>query len=230
MSALGSRVLPADPASPEILGAVASHLEGAGLLVYPTETVYGIGGAPTIPVVARIRELKEREEGRPFLLLIPDGGECGLSWSAAARALAEAFWPGPLTLILRDAAGRFPPGIRSEVGGVGVRVSPHPFLRALAGVWTRPLVSTSVNAPGGPPAQTAEEAADWLSDRGAGEDTLLLMDEVGDDSVSVPSTVLDCLGEVPVLLREGAVGLDALRRVVPAIDRSPSGAPRRSRE
>jgi L-threonylcarbamoyladenylate synthase len=210
------RRLPADPDDRAILQAVAAHLEGGGLLVYPTETIYGIGGAPTVAVVERIRELKERAGDRPFLLLIPDEEAVTLSWSPAARALAAAVWPGPLTLILRDEAGRFPPGIRSDVGGVGVRVSPHPFLRALSRVWTRPLVSTSVNAPGGAPARTAEEATAWLRGHGVREEALLLYD-LENGSRALPSSVVDCLEEVPVLLREGAVGLGALRRIAPGI-------------
>ena len=80
---------------------IAPHLRAGKLLAYPTETVYGLGSAPTVPGLAALSRIKGRPEGKPFLLLISSrrmAEEWGLVFNASASVLAEAFWPGALTL------------------------------------------------------------------------------------------------------------------------------------
>ena len=91
------------------------HLARGGLLAYPTETVYGLGSDPTVPALEALARLKGRAPDKPFLLLVSSRAmveEWGLVLSTAARALAAAFWPGPLTLVLRGGEGKLPDQLR----------------------------------------------------------------------------------------------------------------------
>lgn len=193
---------------------VVAHLEDGGLVAYPTETVYGFGAAPDPAGVAAVARLKEREPRKPFIVLLPhaDGAE-ELAWTPEARELARLFWPGALTLVLGDPRGRFPPGIRSAEGTVAVRVSPHPVARALLEAWGRPLISTSVNAPGQGAAHSGEEAL--AVSRTLGADQRLLVLDAGTLPPSEPSTVVDCTAGEPRVLRHGSVPLERLRCALP---------------
>jgi len=199
------------------LSVVAAHLAAGLPVAYPTETVYGLGGAVTPAAVRRVQQLKGRDAGRPLLILVDHAGAVPeLRWTEAARALAVAFWPGALTLVLEDAAGIFPEGVRSrETGGVGVRVSPHPVVRRLLEVYGAPITSTSLNVSGAPPARSGTEAAGELAQLG-GSDVLLL--DAGTLPESAPSTVVDCTGDIPKVLRKGSVPVSRLRCVIPEID------------
>ena len=103
---------------------VAEHLRTEGLLAYPTETVYGLGSRAVQQDVAALASLKGRPPGKPFLLLISDRAMAeaqGLAFNASADALARAFWPGPLTLVLPGGSGRLPDLLRGPEGGIAVR-------------------------------------------------------------------------------------------------------------
>src|SRR6185369_10886776 len=95
---------------------IVAHLEHDGLIAYPTETVYGFGCLLRDPALAALAQLKSREAGKPFLILVLDeSGLSGLEWTPSARKLAAAFWPGPLTLVL-NVHGDFPAHILAENG------------------------------------------------------------------------------------------------------------------
>lgn len=195
---------------------VVAHLESGGLIAYPTETVYGLGGSIQEGAVARVRAMKARERGKPLIALVPSvEAVSDLRWTDGARELARVFWPGPLTLVLEDPLGIFPPGVRDEdTHAVGVRVSPHPFVARLVERFGAPLTSTSLNAAGEPPAQSGSAAAEVVR-RLEAPDVLVL--DGGTLSPSMPSSVVDCTGPEPVVLREGAVPTNRLRCVVPGI-------------
>ena len=123
------------------------------------------------------------------------------------------FWPGALTLVLQDERGLFPPGVRSPRGTVAIRQSPHPLARALVETLTEPIVSTSANPPGMPPALSAQEA--WEAARGLGAGGDLLVLDAGTLDPSQPSTIVDCVGPEPVLLRSGSIPLTRIRCVLP---------------
>src|ERR687890_907953 len=134
---------------------VSRHLHAGKLLAYPTETVYGLGSAPTEPAVAALARLKGRPQGKPFLLLISGrrmAESWGLVFSPSATALSDAFWPGPLTLVLRGGEGRLPDQLRGREGGIAVRHTSHAGVARLISALGRPLTSTSANRPGLPPA------------------------------------------------------------------------------
>jgi L-threonylcarbamoyladenylate synthase len=195
---------------------ILEHLAAGGLIAYPTETVYGLGGALRADAVARVRELKGREGGKPLLVLVPSADSVsGLRWTPSARDLARIFWPGPLTLVLEDPLGIFPAGVRDEdTHAVGVRVSPHPVVARLVSGLGGPLTSTSLNVPGESPAASGGEASKVVTSLHA-PDVLVL--DWGTLAPSLPSSVVDCTGDEPVVIREGAVPTSRLRCAVPAI-------------
>ncbi len=198
------------------LGPVAEHLREGGLVAYPTETLYGFGGLCTEGAVGRLYALKHREPEQPFIVLIRQEDDApGLSWTRSARELASIFWPGALTLVLPDPDGTFPAGVRSSSGAVAVRVSPHPVVCRLLDAVGAPITSTSANAPGGPPALSGTEALGVARTLGAGEEMWVL--DQGTLPPSGPSTVVDCTGTEPVVVREGTVPIGRLRCVLPEI-------------
>jgi L-threonylcarbamoyladenylate synthase len=200
---------------------VRSHLEHAKVLAYPTETVYGLGSAPTVAGVDALARLKGRPEGKPFLLLVsgPEMAEqWGLVFPPPAKLLADRFWPGPLTLVLPGGEGRLPERLRGgaegtpERGGIAVRHTSHSLIRRLIEGLGFPITSTSANRPGGPAAPGPERiASDFAEAVALGE--LLILDGGVLGNVP-PSTLVDCTGPVLRLLREGAVTRDELRRAV----------------
>ncbi len=185
--------------------AVALLLEG-GVIAYPTETFYGLGClAEADAAVERIFRIKGREGDKPLPLIVADQEAAyevagtGDPGSAALYAdLARAFWPGPLTLLL-EAKRFFPPGIAPQAK-IALRVSAHPVARALARGLERPLVATSANRSGRPPAVLAAQVAEGLA-RDL-PDLILRQDPCpGGES----STILDLTAVPPRILRAGAV-------------------------
>ncbi|HTR19558.1 MAG TPA: L-threonylcarbamoyladenylate synthase [Gemmatimonadales bacterium] len=192
---------------------VLAHLEGGRLLAYPTETVYGLGSRARDPDVRALAALKGRAAGKPFLLLIT-GREMaeahGLAFNESAQALARAFWPGPLTLVLPGGSGRLPDLLRGPEGGIAVRWTSHRQIARLVAAMGEPLTSTSANLPGGMPAPGAEAIVRDFTTAVQGG-TLLVLDG-GVLGNRPPSTVVDCTGLEARLVRPGAISVAALRR------------------
>jgi L-threonylcarbamoyladenylate synthase len=157
---------------------VRPHLAANRLLGYPTETVYGLGGAPSEVALDALSRLKGRAPGKPFLLLVSSRAMAeawGLVFTAAAKALADAFWPGPLTLVLAGGEGRLPDALRGREGGIAVRHTSHRGIARLVEACALPLTSTSANRPGGPPAPGADRLIElFRAEVDAGE--LLVLD------------------------------------------------------
>jgi L-threonylcarbamoyladenylate synthase len=190
-----------------------THLRGRGLLAYPTETVYGFGSRARAAEVAALAELKGRRGDKPFLLLVSgrDMAEAqGLAFSPAADALARAFWPGPLTLVLPG--GKLPSQLRGPEGGYAVRWTSHRGIARLVAALGEPLTSTSANLPGSAPAPGAAAIVRDFSDA-VTRGTLLVLDG-GVLGNRPPSTVVDCTQPTPRMVREGALTTSALRRAV----------------
>jgi L-threonylcarbamoyladenylate synthase len=194
------------------LDTIVSHLRAGGLLAYPTETVYGLGSRARVPEVRELAQLKGRAAGKPFLLLVSSRemveGQ-GLAMNDSARALARAFWPGPLTLVLPGGSGRLPDLLRGPEGGIAVRWTSHPHIARLVERLAEPLTSTSANLPGVAPAPGADAIVrDFAAAVAAGR--LLVLDG-GVLGNRPPSTVVDCTGPQPRLIRPGAVSVGELR-------------------
>ena len=206
------------------LDSVLEHVSGGGLLAYPTETVYGFGGVLTRSVIEGLVALKRRDRAKPMLLLVPDREAVSdLTWTPEAIELAEVFWPGSVTLVLSDPGARYPDGVRGPAGNVAIRVSPHLLVRELVRRLGGPILSTSANRSGEPPALDAQSALGAAVAAGAGEELWVL--DGGDLDPSRPSTIIDCSGPVPVVLRQGAVPLGQVRCVLPGIRADGMGNP-----
>lgn len=195
-----------------------AQLEARRVLAYPTETVYGFGGAIDRDSVANLIRLKRRQPGKPFLLLI-NGSEMiaklDLKFPAYASRLAARHWPGPLTLVLAGAQGRVPEQLRGPEGGIAVRWTSHPAIQRLIRAHGDPITSTSANRPGVPPAMTADEILAQWPDAVARGDLRVL--DGGRLTPSDPSTVVDCTGRHPRVIRPGAIPARVLRESVPSL-------------
>lgn len=205
--------------APEIEAALTrtiEHLRLGGLLAYPTETVYGFGGAPELDAVERLVRLKKRPAGKPFLLLIAASDmldQLGLRLPPAAARLAARHWPGPLTLVLPGGDRRVPPRLRGPEGGVAVRWTSHSGLQRLIRAYGSAITSTSANRPRRPPAASAGEIlADWPTEIQLG--TVRVLDG-GTLAPSEPSTVVDCTARRLRVIRPGAVDAATLRESAP---------------
>ena len=192
------------------------HLENRGVLGYPTETVYGFGGAVDHDAVDVLVKLKGRPAGKPFLILISSSDmvtRLDLRFTGDAARLAARHWPGPLTLVLPGGERRVPDRLRGPEGGVAVRWTSHQGMAHFIQRYGRPVTSTSANRPGSPAAVAASEiVAQWGDAMARG--TLRVLDG-GRLSSSPPSTVVDCTGTRPRVIRPGAIAAATLRESVP---------------
>lgn len=196
---------------PEDLAEAVAFLRNGGVVAFPTDTFYGLAVDPTSAVaVQRLFELK----GRPSSSAIPFVASsraqvdtwCGLRGESIA--LADAFWPGPLSLVC-DAPTTVVPDVHAGLGTVAVRVPAHPVARALAEAWGSPLPATSANRSGEPPASRADELAN-LDSR-----YLFVVDD-GASAGGAPSTIVDARARPVTLIRAGAIAWD---RVLDSIQR-----------
>lgn len=187
----------------------ADILPDGGVIGYPTETVYGLGcDCFHSEAVKRIREIKRRTADKPFLVLLPNT-ESLLTISGtipeSLEALAEHFWPGPLTLLVPH-RNQFPESLTLGQPRIGVRVSSDPFCAALTQSAAHPVVSTSANPAGKPSAQSAPEVIRYFGDR------IDLILDGGERTVCAPSTILDVSFEKPRLIREGAIPIKTIEK------------------
>jgi L-threonylcarbamoyladenylate synthase len=198
-----------------ITGTLA-HLAERRVLAYPTETVYGFGGATDEESVEALVELKSRPPAKPFLILVASSemvSRLDLRLTGYAAHLAARHWPGPLTLVLPGGQRRLPDRLRGPEGGIAVRWTSHPALARLLLAYGEPLTSTSANRPGVPPAMSAAEVErDWAHAIARGVIRVL---DGGRLTPSAPSTVVDCMGRRPRVIRPGAISSAILRESVP---------------
>ncbi|HCV42386.1 MAG TPA: threonylcarbamoyl-AMP synthase [Bacteroidetes bacterium] len=207
-----SEIMAVDLANPEesVLRHAAEVVLRGGLIVYPTETLYGIGADATNPsAIGKVHEAKERTERKPILMIV-DSVEMMSPYveqvSLNARILMEKLWPGPLTLVLK-ASAKVPVELTQGSGTIGIRMpSSRLCLRLLAQIG-RPLTSTSANRAGDNPGRLISEIHKQLS----GIDLFL---DAGALPESQPSTVVDVSGRVPRVLRSGAVTSGQLDRIL----------------
>ncbi len=193
------------------------------LLAFPTETVWGLGArAVSSAAVGRLQDFKGRAANQPISVLV-DAPErldsLGFGLDALSRAVVDAFWPGPLTVVLAGSAqSPFAEGIGGAEGAVGFRCSDHPRCRELVeAAFERdvgPITATSFNRTGAPPVQTRAEAVSLAASDGKAN--VRCLDPGPHDALAEsPSTVIDLSVRPARVLRWGAIGASALEAVVP---------------
>ena len=203
-----ARLLPDDAAG---RAAAVSALRAGQIVAMPTDTVYGVGVALDAPDgLPRLFAAKDRPLDKAIVLLVADleqAATVGI-FSPAARVLAERFWPGGLTLVLPQRPGSgLPAVLTGGAATIGVRVPDHDCPRALARE-LGPLPVTSANLSGEPAATDAAEVAAQLGER------IDLILDGGPARGGTPSTVVDCSGAEPRILREGAISNQAIEAVI----------------
>jgi L-threonylcarbamoyladenylate synthase len=180
-----------------------------GLVVYPTETVYGLGCDPfNVMAVKRVFRLKgERRKPLPILASSSHHVERIATLSREAEKIANCFWPGPLTLVLPKKLV-LPEVVTCNLDSVGVRIPKHDVALRLIGLSNGILVGTSANKTGEKPPWTAQEAAEQL-----GKEPNLILDS-GPVTLGVPSTVVDLTSKKPKILREGPISFKEILGVL----------------
>jgi L-threonylcarbamoyladenylate synthase len=207
-------------ASHDKIAEAVARLRSGGLVAFPTETVYGLGAAAREPLaVRRIYAAKGRPAGHPLIVHL---GRAEQAWTwgqttKEAELLAQAFWPGPLTLIVRRA-----PWVPDEVTGgrqtIGLRVPAHPVAHALLEAFGDGIAAPSANRFGHISPTTAAHVRAEL-----GEDVMVL--DGGPCAVGIESTIVDLSGDQPALLRLGGTAESEISSLVGPLGRSQTVAP-----
>jgi L-threonylcarbamoyladenylate synthase len=206
--------MPIVPATPDAIRRAAQALARGEIVAFPTETVYGLAAnALDARAVAKVFAAKERPRFNPLIVHVQglaEAGEYGLV-NEAARKLAGAFWPGPLTLVMKR---RSTSGIADLVSAgldtLALRAPAHPVAQALLAKAQLPLAGPSANRSGRISPTAAAHVEAELDDRAA-----MILDG-GPCPVGIESTVVTVAGEEPALLRPGAVPREAIERVLGA--------------
>ncbi len=203
----------------EYLGADDASLSRAVILLrtgfcvaFPTETVYGLGADASNPeAVARIYAAKDRPSFNPLISHLPniDAALAQGSFNDDALALAEAFWPGPLTLVVPAHAGTTVCDLaRAGLNSVGLRVPDHPVTKAILDMADVPIAAPSANSSGRISATSANHVLSDLSGR------IAAVVDGGETPVGVESTIIDCTGENPRILRPGGIPREDIEAVL----------------
>ena len=203
-----TQTIAADASAPRI---AAETLARGGLVAFPTETVYGLGAdATAADAVARLYEAKGRPAFNPLIAHVADlAAACAIAvFDPRSLALAEAFWPGPLTLVLPKAPGCAVAELATAgLDTVAVRVPAHPAAQALLRAFGKPVVAPSANLSGHVSPTTAAHVLSDLDGR------IDLIVDGGAVSVGVESTIVGCL-DTPMMLRPGGVPREAIERIL----------------
>jgi L-threonylcarbamoyladenylate synthase len=198
--------------APEGLAEAAQTLAAGGLVAFPTETVYGLGADATNgEAVARIYAAKGRPSFNPLIAHLPDlaAAEREGIFNAQARALAQAFWPGPLTLVVPVAPTSAVSTLaRAGLDSVGLRVPAHPVALALLKAVGKPVAAPSAKRSGRVSPTCAAHVAGDLEGR---VEAIL---DGGETQVGVESTIVACLDDAPRILRPGGVTRQAIEAVL----------------
>jgi L-threonylcarbamoyladenylate synthase len=189
----------------ENINQAAEVIKSGGIVAFPTETVYGLGAnALDEKAVARIFEKKGRPQDNPLIVHVDSTISAReiAEWGDKAEALAEKFWPGPLSIVLRNTA--IPRAVTAGLDTVAVRMPDSNAALSLISASGVPIAAPSANRSGSPSPTCAEHV-----ERDLGEDVMILDD--GECVIGVESTVVDLTQEIPVVLRPGAITIEMIR-------------------
>jgi L-threonylcarbamoyladenylate synthase len=199
-------------AEPADLAVAARLLRSGGLVAFPTETVYGLGAdATSDAAVAKIYAAKRRAAFNPLIVHVENraGAEAQGIFTREAVALAEAFWPGPLTLVLPLAPGATVSELaRAGLASVALRLPVHPVAKSLLAATGLPLAAPSANLSGQLSPVTAAHVREDL------DGAIDAIVDAGRAMVGLESTIISCLGQQPQLLRPGGISRAAIEAVL----------------
>jgi L-threonylcarbamoyladenylate synthase len=198
------------PADTSIAAALAALKRGE-VIVFPTETLYGLGADALNPAaVDSVFRLKGRNANTPIPVLVADDAMLDQlvdTIPLLARQLMEQFWPGPLTLVLPSRAN-IPKSLVNATGGIAIRISSQSIATQLVQALGRPLTATSANPSGAGPARTLVEAKNYFSD------SVHTFIDGGTLTSNTGSTVAEVQGERLRIIREGDIAVAALEHVL----------------
>ncbi len=194
-----------------VIAEAAAVIRAGGLVVLPTETVYGVAAALLDEAaIEKIYSAKGRPSHKPLPVLISDASQVRAAVRhvpRAARRLMEMFWPGPLTIVM-DAAPAVPLAVTAATGTVGVRMPDDELALGLMRQAGVPLACTSANLSGDPSASGVDAIAGGFISR------VDLVLDGGETPIGIPSTVVDLTGAAPRLIRAGSIAADDIEAVL----------------
>lgn len=201
----------ADSSTEEILTRAADILIHGGVIAYPTETFYGLGADITnAKAIKKIFGVKGRNFNNPVSLIIGQSDDIHplvKNVPETAKKLMTAFWPGALTIVF-FAADHISPLLTAGSGKIGVRVSSHPIAAGIVQKLKRPLTATSANLSGAPECASASDVKKQLGDH---VDAIV---DGGQTRGGMASTIIDVTFNPPVILREGAISRESLKKYI----------------
>jgi len=209
-----TRMIAVDPKAPqsELLAQAVEVLRRGGLVAFPTDTLYALGADALDPAsIERVMAVKGRAHGKPLSVLVPSIEGCLAlvgPVSDEVRGLLQAFWPGPLTVVVK-ASAKFPAALTAATGTVGLRMPGSLVAQRLLAGFGGPVIGTSANKAGG-----ADPADAKTVQKAIGGQIDLVLDG-GRVALGVPSTVVDCAVRPARILREGAIPAATLRAKIP---------------
>jgi L-threonylcarbamoyladenylate synthase len=187
---------------------VAHEIIHGRVIVYPTDTIYGIGADACNPdAVERVFKAKKRDSGKPILALVNSlemAARLADSIPDKARALMEQLWPAPLTLVFK-CSPCLPQRLTGGTATIGIRYPDHRFCLEVLNVCNRPITSTSANVSGEEESVSIKEIAETF------ESDVDLIVDAGDLLSALPSTIVDVTGSKPKLVRAGAFPSEKLK-------------------
>ena len=205
------------PAAPETIADAGRRLKVGDLVAFPTETVYGLGAnATSDSAVARIFDAKNRPDFNPLIIHVPDADAAAalVEFTDLGRKLADAFWPGPLSLVLRRRPD-CPVSLLASAGldTIAIRAPAQDTAQVILRTASVPVAAPSANASGKISPTQARHVQDSLGDR-----VDLIIDD-GPCAIGLESTVIDCTTDVPVILRPGGITVEEIEALVGGVSK-----------
>lgn len=205
------------PAAPETIADAGRRLKVGDLVAFPTETVYGLGAnATSDSAVARIFDAKNRPDFNPLIIHVPDADAAAalVEFTDLGRKLADAFWPGPLSLVLRRRPD-CPVSLLASAGldTIAIRAPAQDTAQVILRTASVPVAAPSANASGKISPTQAHHVQDSLGDR-----VDLIIDD-GPCAIGLESTVIDCTTDVPVILRPGGITVEEIEALVGGVSK-----------
>ena len=217
---------PIVPADASNIAAAAKILRDGGLVAFPTETVYGLGAnANDADAVGRVFAAKDRPRTNPLIVHVKDTGAAReiVGFGETAEKLADAFWPGALTLVLPRLGDGLSPLVSAGLDTAAVRVPSHPAAQALLEAADLPVAAPSANRSGRVSPTAAGHVVFSLPGPGDGGPAMIV--DGGPCLIGVESTVIDLSGDTPALLRPGGLEAEDIEAVIGPLETAEAAEP-----